>query len=151
MADAPINNIDELRAEIARLRLVKEAQGKALARRFDTPLTTLSTLYTIFPNKGDGEKSGFFQQDFVSLLSRIFLPITLNKTIFRNSGFLVKTLVSLLSQKASQFINEDTITGVWEKIMLLFEKKHEHADYGIPPESEASRGSSALSFRILYR
>ncbi len=138
MTNVNINNVDELRAEIARLRGTKEEQGMALAKRFNTPMTALATLYTIFPNKPEDGKTNLFQQDFVSMLSRIFLPLALNKTLFRNSGFLVKTLVSLASQKASGFINEDSIMDLWSKIKILFDKKDKHTDYGIPPESEAS-------------
>ncbi len=65
------------------------------------------------------------------------MPLTLNKTIFRNSKFIVKTLVGYLSQKASHFVNEDKVMGVWDKVMSVFEKK-KPVDYGIPPESEAS-------------
>ncbi|HWD88651.1 MAG TPA: hypothetical protein VG367_11035 [Mucilaginibacter sp.] len=139
MAGASINNIDELRAEIARLRVVKEEQGKAIARRFNTPMTTLSTLYSMFPRDPEADsKSSIFGQDFFGLLSRILLPLTLNKTLFRNSNFLVKGLVGLLSQKASHFINEDTLTGIWDKVRSLLNKKDKQEDYGIPPESEAS-------------
>src|ERR1700693_4598745 len=102
MADISINNVDELRAEIVRLRGVKEEQGNALAKRFNTPLTALATLYTIFPNKQeDGSKNDIFHQDFFGLISRIILPFALNKTIFRNSNFLIKGIVGFLSQKAS--------------------------------------------------
>jgi hypothetical protein len=139
MAAVSINNIDELKAEIERLRLVKADQGKALARRFNSPLTALSTLSTIFPREpGVDSKTGIFHQDIFGLLSRFLLPLTLNKTLFRNSNFLVKSLVSLVSQKASHFVNEDTVTSLWDKVKSIFEKKDKHEDYGIPPESEAS-------------
>src|SRR5215469_3570908 len=110
MAGAQISNIEELRAEIARLRFAKEEQGKALAKRFNSPMTALATLYTMFPRDPEADtKDSIFSQDFFGLLSRILLPLTLNKTVFRNSNFLVKGLVGLISQKASHFINEDTL------------------------------------------
>lgn len=137
MADVIINNVDDLRAEIARLKIIKQEQGDALAERFNSPIAALATIYSAFPNKRIG-KNDLFQQDFVSVISRILLPLMLNKTIFRNSGFLVKTLVSLVSQKASRFINEDSVAGLWDKVKTLFEKKDRQSDYGIPPESEAS-------------
>jgi hypothetical protein len=139
MAGASISNIDELRAEIVRLRVVKEEQGKALAKRFNSPMATLSTLYSMFPRDPEADsKSSIFGQDFFGLLSRVLLPLTLNKTLFRNSNFLVKGLVGLLSQKAYHFINEDTLTGIWDKVRSLLNKKDKQEDYGIPPESEAS-------------
>ena len=136
MADVIINNGDDLRAEIARLKILRHEQGKALGERFNSPFTAIATIYSAFPNKRI--KNDLFHQDFVSVLSRILLPLTLNKTIFRNSGFLVKTLVGLVSQKASRYINEDSVAGLWDKVKALFDKKPKNTDYGIPPESEAS-------------
>jgi len=139
MADLAINNIEDLKAEIVRLRLAKAEQGKAIARRFNSPMTALTTIYSIFPREeGVEDKNSIFHQDFFGLLSRILLPLTLNKTLFRNSNFLVKGLVSLVSQKASHLINEDSIMGIWDKVKGIFDKKEKHDDYGIPPESEAS-------------
>jgi len=140
MDDLNINNISELRAEIARLREVRDAQGKALAKRFNTPMTALSSLYTVFPNAPEeGAKNDIFHQDLVGVVSRIFLPMLLNSTLFRNSNLLIKGLVGLFSQKASDYINEDSVLGIWDKVRTLFEKrKKKQADYGIPPESEAS-------------
>lgn len=138
MTDVSINNASDLRAEIARLRLLRDEQGDAIRARFNTPSALFHTIISIFPKSPDGSKgSGFFSQDMFGLLSRILLPLTLNKTIFRNSNFIVKTLVGFLSQKASHFISEDSVTGLWDKAKSLFEKK-KPVDYGIPPESEAS-------------
>jgi hypothetical protein len=119
---------------------VRNAQGKALAKRFNTPMSALSSLYTVFPNAPEeGVKNDIFHQDLVGVVSRIFLPMLLNSTLFRNSNILIKGLVGLFSQKASDYINEDSVLGIWDKVRTLFEKrKKKQADYGIPPESEAS-------------
>src|SRR5579863_417401 len=123
MEDAVINNVGDLKAEIARLRQVKEEQGNALALRFNSPLTALATLYTVFPNKQeDGSKNDIFHQDFFGLISRIILPFALNKTLFRNSNFLVKGLIGFLSQKASHFINEESIKSLWDSVRSFFDK-----------------------------
>lgn len=123
--DFPINNINDLRDEITRLKVVEKEQGSALGQRFSSPSAIFSTVLTIFPKKegAEGENNGFFHQDFVGLLSRIVLPFTLNKTLFRNSNFIVKTLVGLVSQKASHFISEDSVVGVWDKVKSFFKKK----------------------------
>jgi hypothetical protein len=139
MTDLSINNATDLRAEITRLRLLREEQGLAIRDRFSSPSAIFSTVFSIFPRSDGSKGPGFFGQDIFGLLSRILLPLTLNKTIFRNSNFLVKTLVGYVSQKASHLVNEDVVTGLWDKAKHLFEKKErKHADYGIPPESEAS-------------
>ena len=139
--DEPIRNIDDLRAEIARLKAVEREQSMAIGKRFNSFSAIISTIGSLFPKSNPvlGAK-GFFEQDIVSLLSRILLPFTLNKTIFRNSNFLVKTLVGFVSQKASKFINEETVMGVWDKVKNIFHKKEEETPEhrAIPAFSEAS-------------
>ena len=136
--DVSINNSSDLKAEIARLRGIEQEQSVALKARFSSPSAVFHTLLTVFPKSSDNDKSSIFNQDFFGILSRILLPLTLNKTLFRNSNFLIKALVGFASQKASHFISEDTVTGLWGKIKSIFEKKDKKVDYGIPPESEAS-------------
>src|SRR5437588_908904 len=137
MADISINNAGDLKAEIVRLRLLKEEQGKAIGARFSSPGATFSTVFSLF-SRGAGS-GNILNQDLFGILSRIALPFALNKTVFRNSNFLVKGLVGFLSQKASHFISEDSVMGLWDKVKSLFEKKKQkQEDFGIPPESEAS-------------
>lgn len=138
MADLSINNVRNLKAEIVRLKLLREEQGKAIGERFSSPSAVFSTVVSLFPKRTPGSGFDIFHQDFFGLLSRILLPLTLNKTIFRNSNFIMKGIVGFLSQKASHFINEDSVMGLWDKVKHLFEKKDKKEDYGIPPESEAS-------------
>ena len=138
MTDVTINNVEDQKAELFRLRHLKEEQGDALKARFISPGAAISSLMTVFP-KESRTKFDIFHQDFFGLISRILLPLTLNKTLFRNSNFLIKGLVGFLSQKASHFISEDSVTGLWDKVKSLFDKKKEkQEDFGIPPESEAS-------------
>lgn len=138
--DLPIKNIDDLRIEIYRLRGLEQEQSMAIGKRFSSPSALFSTLVSLFPRStnANGEKIGFFDQDLVGLISRFVLPFTLNKTIFRHSNFIVKTLVGLVSQKASHFITEESVAGIWDKVKSLFTKTHhetpEHR--GIPDLSE---------------
>ncbi|OJW17357.1 hypothetical protein [Mucilaginibacter sp. 44-25] len=121
--ELPVNNITDLRAEIARLKGLEAQQSVALKARFSGPSAIFSTVLSLFPGSAtvDGIKhAGFFKQDFLGLLSRFVLPITLNKTLFRKSNFLVKTIVGVLSQKASSYISEDSVSGVWDKAKNLF-------------------------------
>jgi hypothetical protein len=140
--DAPINNIIDLRLEIVRLKGLEVEQSYAISQRFKSPGAILSTFFSLFSGtpSADGTKSaGFWDQDFVGLISRFLLPFTLNKTLFRNSNFLIKAIVGLVSQKASHFITEDSVMGLWDKVKSLFDKddKHEQADHkGVPPLSE---------------
>ena len=132
--DAPIKNSWDLRQEIIRLKQLEKAQGEAIAERFSSPAAIFSTVYSLFPKSSNtGEnKSNIFNQDFVSILSRFLIPLTLNKTIFKNSGFLIKTLVGLVSQKASGFVNEESVVGLFDKVKALFTKKRTHAKEHYP-------------------
>ena len=140
MMDTSIKNIGDLKAEIIRLRGVEQEQSVALKARFSTPSALFHTIFSIFPKSSEGgdSKNSIFNQDLFGILSRILLPLALNNTLFRKSNFLVKGLVGILSQKASHFISEDTVVGLWDKVKGIFEKKNKNPDYGIPPESEAS-------------
>jgi hypothetical protein len=141
--DYPIKNIDDLRGEIYRLKDLEQEQSIALGQRFKSPSALFSTLLSLFPRSAnaDGTKStSFFDQDIVGLISRFVLPFTLNKTLFRNSNFIIKALVGIVSQKASHFISEDSVAGIWDKLKSLFKSKAskdtipEHK--GIPDLSE---------------
>jgi hypothetical protein len=142
--DLPIRNINDLREEILRLKDVEREKSVALGQRFKSPVAVISTLMTLFPKplNADGSKSNsIFDQDIVGLISRFILPLALNKTLFRHSNFLVKALVGIVSQKASQFINEDAVSGIWGKITSLFKSKTQNSapapvHKGVPPLSE---------------
>lgn len=121
---SPIYNSNDLRTEIARLENLEREKGAAIKQHFSSPGAIFSTVMSLF--KGDSDEKdndgGIFKQDFVGLISRFVLPLALNKTLFRNSNFIVKALVGLVSQKASTFISEDSVTGVWDKAKGLFGK-----------------------------
>jgi hypothetical protein len=140
--DLPIKNINDLREEIYRLKALEQEKSVALAQRFESPSAVFSTLKSLIPsskNPDGTNKPGFFHQDLIGLISRFALPFTLNRTLFRNSGFVIKTLVGMVSQKASHFISEDSVTGVWDKVKGLFKGKTPQpapAHKGVPPLSE---------------
>lgn len=128
-----INNSVDLRQEILRLKGVEAEQSVALKARFSSPVAVLTTLYSLFPKAHNGEnKTNIFNQDFVSIISRFVIPLTLNKTLFKNSGFIVKALVGLVSQKASGYINEGSVMSVWDKVKHLFSKKQNDVDQRYP-------------------
>ena len=131
--DKPIRTSWELKQEIIRLRELEKEQSVAIQQRFSSPGAIFSTIYSLFPKAAGGEnRTNIFNQDFVSILSRFLIPLTLNKTIFRNSGFLIKTLVGLVSQKASGYINEDSVVGLWDKVRGLFSKRGESVKKNYP-------------------
>jgi hypothetical protein len=139
--ETPIRNIFELQGEIGRLKNLEVEQAIALKARFSGPSAIFSTVLSLFPKSAtvDGIKgAGLFNQDLLGLVSRFVLPLTLNKTIFKHSGFIVKTLVGILSQKASHYISEDAVSGIWSKARglfnNLFKKKDKHAEKEVTPD-----------------
>ena len=128
--DIPVKNIFDLQSEIIRLEKAKQEQEIVLKQRFSSPSAIFASVKSIFPKspEGAGSSSGsgagsFLSPDILSLVSRFVLPIALNKTLFKKSGFIVKTLVGLASQKASSYISEDSVTSVWGRVKSLFGKK----------------------------
>src|ERR1700712_4006583 len=104
--DAVIYNISDLKEEIERLKASKTVQEDLIKSHFNSPGAIFHTITSLFKhNPAPGESSGLFGggQDMVSLISRFVLPFVLNKTLFRGSNFIIKTVVGLLSQKASGF------------------------------------------------
>jgi len=119
--DATIKNAWDLKEEIVRLRALEKVQGAAIKQHFSSPAAIFTTVYSLFPkgsNSGES-KTNIFNQDFVSIISRFLIPLTLNKTLFKNSGFLVKALVGLVSQKASGYVNEEAVSSIWDKAKNL--------------------------------
>ena len=130
MKSIAITNVQELKTEINRLTILDEEQTIALKMRFSSPSAIFASALTLFPRSGAASSisnTGLFHQDFVSLISRFLIPLTLNKTIFRHSNFLVKLMVGLVSQKASGYVTEDALEKVIGEgkslINKLFNKK----------------------------
>jgi len=115
-----IRNIDDLHSEIARLKGLQIEQKTALSERFSSPSEIFSTAMSLFPKSTATE--GIKGQDMFGLLSRIVLPLALNKTLFRHSNFIIKAIVGLASQQVSHFISEDSVSGLWDKAKGLFDK-----------------------------
>ena len=137
--DTPIKNASDLRSEIFRLKALEQEQSLVLKERFSSPSAIFASFFSMFPKSPtvDGAKSaGFFDQDFLGLISRFVLPLTLNKTIFKNSNFLIKALVGLLSQKASKYISEDSVVSIWDKMKSAFTRKV-HKDAIVPRDMYA--------------
>ena len=156
MMGLPIKNSEDLKDEIARLKGLEQLQAAELKQHFSSPGAIFSTVISLFSGSNDDTKeeknASFFNQDFIGLISRIVLPIALNKTLFKNSGFIIKTIVGLLSQKASHYINEDAVGGIWDKVKSAFEENVAHNPavtgildkvkglFGSKPPSSKSRG-----------
>ena len=126
MKSIDITTIEELKSEITRLRVLDYEQQMALQLRFRSPSAIFATVMTAFPKKTGAVASSatsFLHPDILRLISRVVIPFTLNKTLFRHSNFLVKMLVSLVSQKAAGLVSESATEGLMTKFKSLFKSK----------------------------
>ncbi len=120
----PIKTIHDLRNEIVRLETLSVQQEVAIKQRFSSPSTIYKTLLTVFPkssgHSGKGAQlNGILNQDLIATVSRFLLPLTLNKTLFKESGFITRSIVTFLSKKASEYINQDSVNTGWDKIKTM--------------------------------
>ncbi|QQL49749.1 hypothetical protein [Mucilaginibacter ginkgonis] len=137
--DLAVKNITDLQSEIIRLEKLKQQQEMDLKERFNSPSSIFSAFKSLFPEHNGPKTGSIFNQDIWGLLSRVVLPFALNKTLFKGQGVLVKTLVGLVSQKASSYISEDSVTGVWDKakdlVTGIFKKATHKAEQEHPVKS----------------
>jgi len=148
-----IENIDDLRLELNRLKVQRLDQEieltKVTARikaRLHFPVLVYNKISDFFiemfgDNPEDLNKTE--HKDWITNILRVGLPVALNKFLFPRSGFLMKSVVALVSQKAAKNVNKDSITNVIDKVTDWIKsskpkvrKKPMLADYGIPPDSE---------------
>jgi len=148
-----IQNSEDLRMEILRLRTVRseiegdlKAETDRISNRFRVPLMLFSKVNDwVTPMfKPSKNEPGSLNQDWVTSIFKIGLPVMMNKFIFPRSGFLLKSVVELLSQNTAKTVNKDVLTDLINKFSEWIKsdkrrKKQEPAidDYGIPPDSES--------------
>lgn len=146
---AKIQNIDDLREEVTRLQVIRtemeseiKTETQKITSRLKVPLMLLRKLNDFFGVSKDssGRKVG---EDWVSSIFRIGLPVMMNRFLFPKSGFIVKSVIELISQNAAKTVNKDLMSGVLERLSEWIKtpktktkKEPELADYGIPPDSE---------------
>jgi len=148
-----IENINDLRAEITRLRAKRLDQEieltKVTARikaRLHFPVLVYNKISDFFIEMfGDNPENlnKTEHRDWVTNILRVGLPVALNKFLFPRSGFLLKSVVALVSQKAAKNVNKDSITDLFDKVTNWIKiskpttrKEPVLPDYGIPPDSE---------------
>ena len=149
-----IENITDLRGEINRLRVQRLEQEieltKVTARlkaRLHFPVlvyTKISDFFIeLFGDDPEDLNKKKENKDWVTNILRVGLPLALNRFLFPRSGFLMKSVVAMVSQKAAKNVNKDSITGIIDKVTDWIKsskqksrKEPRMADYGIPPDSE---------------
>ena len=144
-----IENINDLRSEILRLKLqrfhheaVIEQDIEKIKDKFRIPSLLLHKVNAFFGTHAQGTDNT--SSDWVTNALRIGLPVALNKMFFGKSGFIIKSLVALVSQKAATSVNKDILSNwvdtasSWIRGVTKSRrpKSRNAHDYGIPPDSE---------------
>lgn len=139
-----INNLAELHAEMYRVKadyLQREIQLKEDTKAYFKQFSPLNLL------KKYATPSGLLKLDektnITGKIMSILLPLLMNKTIFRGSGFITKAIAALVSGKVGKSFDGESLSGIVNVVKSWFtgkkaKRKDEivFADYGIPPDSE---------------
>ena len=144
-----IQNIDDLREEVVRLEVVRteietelKVEAQKITSKIRIPLMLLRKLNNFFAGSKDKSrtKDG---EDWVTSIFSIGLPLLLNRFLFPKSGFIVKSIIELISQTTAKTVNADLMVQIIEKISRWIKstgsrnkKEAGMVDYGIPPDSE---------------
>ena len=150
-----IQNLLELKTRIAFLELkqlddelVIKQKFQSIKDTFTSPLKFLKRIGSMIGITHDSNVASNFpsskKADWVTNLGRVFLPLLLNKTLLRNRGIIVKSLVSILSQRTvnSMSFNKNVLANWIDKATDFInstkkkDRTRKQVDYGIPPESE---------------
>lgn len=142
MRHRDIKSLAELNLEISRLKNeyeIKEVQLKANTKTYIKQFSPLNLIKDFL------NPQSLFKLDEKTNLSgsimSMILPMVLNKTLFRGSGFLTKGLAALVSGKIGKSLDAESLTGIFNSVKSIFTSKKKKADtnfvdYGIPPDSE---------------
>ncbi|MCI0921466.1 hypothetical protein [Sphingobacterium rhinopitheci] len=138
-----INNLDELKWEIARLTELKREQESylndqytLLKNKVDMPARVFGTVASSIPGfnlvksvvssigkSSPKDEHGVASGDWLTKGIRIGLPILLNSTFLKKSGWMKKALVLLASQTATSQITQDSVSNLLAKVTRFIRPK----------------------------
>lgn len=137
-----INNLHDLNVKILSLKVDYKVQEEMLKTDAKGYLKQFSIGSLI---KKYATPSAFLKvDDKLNISSKVMsflLPVLMNGTIFRGSGFLTKALVGLATNKVGKTLDAEHLSAIFNTVKGLFTKKKKtiapaFRDYGIPPDSE---------------
>ncbi len=140
-----INNIEELRVRIQLLKADytgREILLKEDSRNYINQFTILNLFKKFTSPEGFSKLDG--TTNISGKIMSLVLPLILNNTLFRSSGFITKAVGAFVSGKIGKSIDVESVSGIFHTIKSLFaskkkdKQKLEYVDYGIPPDSETS-------------
>ena len=139
-----IQNLEELQGRIAELKAVYNSQGKLIVE--DSKLYVKQFTLGAMIKKYATPSSLLKVDDKLNISSKVMslvLPVLMNSTLFRGSGFITKTLVGLATSKVGKTLDAEHLSAIFNSVKSWFggEKKKKvkpvgYVDYGIPPDSE---------------
>lgn len=168
-----IKNIEDLRLEIVRLNQLKKEQEEYLVDQYqllkhkvEAPARFISNLtssipgvdfvkgiFSAFGNRGGAKSGAANQSDWLARALQLGLPLVLNRTFLKNSGWLKKAIVLLASDSAVAQVTQGKVSSLMSKLAKFVrpkksKKKHKDVaplddledngmvNFGIPPDSE---------------
>ncbi|MDR2285449.1 MAG: hypothetical protein LBE37_19710 [Sphingobacterium sp.] len=169
-----IKNIGDLRLEIVRLNQLKREQEEYLGdqyqllkhkveapARFINSITSsipgvdfVKGIFSAFGSGGGAKVEGAANQsDWLARALQLGLPLVLNRTFLKNSGWLKKAIVLLASDSAVAQVTQGKVSSLMSKLTKFVrpkksKKKHKEVapledienndmvNFGIPPDSE---------------
>ncbi|MCD0487226.1 hypothetical protein LPB86_03240 [Pedobacter sp. MC2016-14] len=139
-----INNLEQLHERIVSLKVDYTLKGDYLKNDAKNYVRQFSPGNLI---KKYATPSAFLKVDdkfnISSSIMSLVLPVIMNSTLFRGSGFITKALVGLATSKVGKTLDAEHLSGIFNSVKSLFsgaKKKKDkpvgYVDYGIPPDSE---------------
>lgn len=141
-----IKNLSQLRQELAFLKQSYEYQEVLLKENVQTYINRFSVL-NLLKKYATPSRLIFFDEktNLTGWIMSLILPVLINKTLFRNSGFFTKTITAFAAKKLGQKLSFSVINDFLNCLISIFiskEKKKSDkkelifTDYGIPADSE---------------
>ncbi|WP_437919262.1 hypothetical protein [Sphingobacterium sp. LRF_L2] len=133
-----INNLQDLKSEIARVNLRKKEQEaylvdqyQLLKSKIDAPARFVRNITSNIPGAGmlKGVVSGIGKAtqgkdaDWLTNALQIGAPIVLNSTLLRKAGWLKKAVVLLASETAIGQVNQNKVSGFIDKVTSFIKPK----------------------------
>lgn len=133
-----INNIHDLKVEIARLSLRRKEQEAYLTDQYELLKVKVAAPFRFFQRitshvPGVGMLKGFTSgiakavqskdADWLTRALQLGAPIVLNSTVLRKAGWFKKAMVLLASETAIGQVNQDKISGLVNKVASFIKPK----------------------------
>ena len=143
MKNRNITNLEELRQERSALKMAYLQQEQVLKLDVNTFIHqfTLGNLIKKYATPSTLYKLDE-QTHLSSKILAVALPMLMNSVLFKNSGFITKTIAALVSGKIGKSLDAESLSGIfnmfknWISGKKVNKTEPNFKDYGIPPDSE---------------